>query len=86
LGALPVALPKEISEFMMEALKTFGLRDGLFVIFFLGMHYWVHLQYKGRLSDRQLEIDRVAGDNREYRDRFTRLLDRHFDVTGNPNS
>ncbi len=72
-------------EAMLKALETFGLRDGLFVIFFIGMHYWLHRQYQGRLGDRQIEIDRVAGDNREYRDRFTRLLDRHFNVTENPN-
>jgi hypothetical protein len=36
------------------------------------MIFWLYI---ARLRDRQKEIDRIAGDNREYRDRFLAILD-----------
>lgn len=34
--------------------------------------------YNGRLQDRQEEINRLAADNHEYRDRFLAVIDKHF--------
>ncbi|MBE7444733.1 MAG: hypothetical protein HS132_05590 [Planctomycetia bacterium] len=57
---------------------SFGIVKGLFVIFFFGAHAWIYLSYRGRLKDRQAEINRLAADNREYRERFLYLLDNKF--------
>ena len=73
---------KEILDFV----RTLGLTKGLFTLFFFLMHGWVYLLYQGRIKDRQKEIDRLAADNREYRERFTKLLDRHYDVTDKKSS
>lgn len=53
-----------------EILKVFGVTKGLFVIFFLLMHLWIFLLYKGRLNDRQKEIDRIAEENKVFRNFF----------------
>ena len=60
-----------------------GLLRGLFAIFFLGMHAWVFALYNGRLQDRQKEIDRLAEENKEYRNRFTALLDKGLKIPKN---
>lgn len=57
---------------------VFGWTKGIFTIFFFLAHFWVYRAYEGRLQDRQLEIDRLAADNRDLRDRFTALLDKHM--------
>ena len=59
-------------------LKAFGITKGLFALFFIGAHYWLYRSNLGRLEDRQREIDRVAAENREYRDRFMKLIDEKF--------
>lgn len=66
---------------ILELIKSLGLFNGIFVIFFFMMHGWVFMLYRGRINDRQKEIDRIAAENREYRERFTKLLDRHYEVT-----
>ena len=38
--------------------------------------------YRGRLNDRQKQIDNLAKENKEYRDRFLELMDKHFGYTG----
>jgi hypothetical protein len=71
-----------VAQLDWESVKTllvsFGLVRGLFVIFFLMAHYFIWKQYKGRLDDRQKEIDRLAQDNREYRERFLTFMDQVF--------
>ena len=49
------------------------------------MFWWVrslnariHRQYQEQLQDRQNEIDRLAEDNRAYRDRFLALLEKRI--------
>ena len=58
-----------------DVLKEFGIWGGLFVIFFLGMHFWIYRLYENRFSERQQEIDRLAKENHEYRERFQKLID-----------
>lgn len=72
------AVIKAALDFLMGMFKEFGLSSGLLVVIVLGMHYWVFRLYNRQLEDRQREIDRIAADNRDLRERFTRLLDRHF--------
>lgn len=38
--------------------------------------------YRGRLNDRQKQIDNLAKENKEYRDRFLELMDKHFGYSG----
>lgn len=61
-------------------IEAFGWAKGILTIFFFLAHFWIFRQYNGRLEDRQKEIDRLAEDNREYRDRFLELLDNEFGV------
>lgn len=63
-----------VLNFIKDILNAFGLNKGLFVIFFLGMHVWVYILYKGRLDDRQKEIDRMAEENRHFREFFMKKL------------
>lgn len=64
----------EIRQFVSE----FGLVKGIFTIFFFMAHAWIYRLYSGRLEDRQKEIDRLAADNHEYRERFLSTLDREM--------
>ena len=64
-------------------LKEFGEINGLLILGIIIMFSWVrslnsriHQQYEKQLQDRQSEIDRLAADNREYRERFLVLLDK----------
>lgn len=65
-----------------ETIKDFvislGWTKGIFTIFFFMAHFWIYTLYMGRLKDRQNEINRIAAENREYRERFLSLLDEHF--------
>ncbi|MFL5384629.1 MAG: hypothetical protein ACJ8GN_19065 [Longimicrobiaceae bacterium] len=61
-----------------ELIREFGWAKGVFTIFFFVAHAWIYRLYTGRLADRQQEIDRIAADNREYRERFLALLDRQM--------
>ena len=63
-----------VLNFIKDILNAFGLNKGLFIIFFLGMHVWVYVLYKGRLDDRQKEIDRMAEENRNFREFFMKKL------------
>ncbi len=68
------------SEEIVKLLVHLGWVKGTFVLFFLMAHAWVYSLYRGRLSDRQREIDRLAKENREYRDRFIALMDRYHNI------
>ena len=73
------SLPSWATEFfhtVFGAIQQLGLVKGTFVVFFWVMHYAVFKLYRGRLSDRQREIDRLAADNHEYRDRWLQLHDK----------
>jgi hypothetical protein len=57
-----------------------GVVKGTFVLFFWVAHAAYFALQNGRLKDRQKEIDRLAGENKDYRDRFTALLDRELKI------
>lgn len=61
-----------------KLLKEFGWVKGTFTGFFWVAHYWIFRLYNGRLKDRQTQIDELAKENHEYRDRFLALLDDHY--------
>jgi len=62
-----------------DFIVTMGWTKGVFTIFFFMTHGWVYILYNGRVKDRQKEIERLAADNREYRERFLKILDEHYD-------
>lgn len=68
-------------EEILTFVKTLGWTKGVFTIFFFMMHGWVFSLYRGRLVDRQGEINRLAEDNRAYRDRYLHVLDKHYGIT-----
>lgn len=61
-----------------DFIVSFGWVKGMFALFFWFSQGWIYILYRGRLSDRQKEIDRIAKDNREYRERFLSILDDKF--------
>ncbi|MFL6283258.1 MAG: hypothetical protein ACJ74Q_08980 [Pyrinomonadaceae bacterium] len=65
-------------ETVKDAVVSFGWVKGTLTIFFWVAHFWIYREYRGRLKDRQDEINRIAAENHEYRDRFIGLLDKYF--------
>ena len=59
---------------MGDLIAQLGWVKGTFTVFFWVAHFWIFQLYKGRLADRQAEIDRLATDNHEYREHFMKLL------------
>lgn len=43
-------------------------------MFFFIAHGWIYREYRGRLKDRQEQINLLAKDNREWRKMFADLL------------
>ena len=68
----------EWGTFFLGLIDEVGLVGALLSVIVLGMHYAVYRLYLGRLNDRQKEIDKLAAENREYRERFLALLDKEF--------
>jgi hypothetical protein len=66
------------AENLLELIKALGWAKGVFTVFFFMAHAYIFSLYRGRLSDRQKEIDRIAAENREYRERFLKLMDDKF--------
>ena len=67
---------EEIRSFIQDL----GVVKGTFVVFFWLAHAALYGLYRGRLKDRQREIDRLAAENKDYRERFTALLDKEFKI------
>ena len=50
--------------------------EGVLLLLVVIFHRSTVQGYKARVNDRQKEVDRLAKDNRDYRDRFEWLHDR----------
>lgn len=72
------------AEDLLEFIKALGWTKGVFTVFFFIAHGYIFSLYRGRLSDRQKEIDRIAAENREYRERFLKLMDDKFSYSASP--
>jgi hypothetical protein len=70
---------KDILDAVVSILEKLGWVNGTFVVFFFGAHYVLYRMYLGRLKDRQGQIDALAAENRDYRERFMAFLDKHHD-------
>jgi len=55
-----------------------GWTKGVFSLFFFIAHAWIFWLYRGRIKDKQEEIERVVAENREYRERFLKFYDNNF--------
>ncbi len=51
----------------------------MFALFFLTAHWIYYLSNERRLKERQIENDRLAKENADYKDRFMKLMDIRFD-------
>lgn len=71
-------LSSESLDALNNFLTSLGIVKGLFALFFIIAHLWIYGQYRGRLNDRQKEIDRLAEDNRRYREIYLKNLDEKF--------
>lgn len=59
-----------------DFLANLSFTEGaLLILLILGV-FWLYKSQQSRLDERQRELDRLAADNRDYRDRFERLHDR----------
>ncbi len=75
----------ELINAFISAIKAgVSVKEALLAIVILLLHYHIFSQYKGRLSDRQKEIDRLAAENRQYRERFIVLMDKNFGIKRKP--
>ncbi|MDD9884299.1 MAG: hypothetical protein OXU62_07190 [Gammaproteobacteria bacterium] len=66
-----------------DFLANLSFTEGALLILLISGGFWLYKSQQSRLDERQQELDRLAADNRDYRDRFERLHDRlerrHFD-------
>ena len=61
-------------DILSGVLMEHGIWAMLFIAALVVAHIWIARLHKGRLDDRQREIDRLAEDNRAYRELFVGLL------------
>ena len=61
---------------ILKFIESLGWVKGVFAIFFFMMHGLYFMAMRGRLKDRQSEINKLAAENREYRERFLALIDK----------
>lgn len=71
-----------MNALLMDVLMEHGVWATLFIGSLIVFHLWIANLHKGRLDDRQREIDRLAEDNRNYRDVFLRLLGDKMSIKG----
>ena len=63
-------------EQLKAYLTEFGFTKSIFLVFFIWAHKVIFKSYEKRLEERQKEIDRLADDNRAYRERYLAFHDK----------
>lgn len=61
-------------DFFADFIARLTPVEGILLILVIVFHRATIKSYKMRVKDRQQEIDRLAKENHDYRDRFTRIL------------
>ncbi len=61
-------------DVILEFIQKLGWVKGMFALFFWVAHAAYFLMVRGRLKDRQREIDRMAADIADYRNTFSSLI------------
>lgn len=59
-------------------IQSLGVTKGLFAVFFIGAHLVIYGLYRNTIKQMQAEINRLAAENREYRERFLSFVDKHM--------
>lgn len=74
-----IILIVQLWDTLPELIKEIGIVKGLLVfiivLLFFGMQKRISTLYRKNIEDKQKEIDRLAKENHEYRDRFMKMLD-----------
>lgn len=73
-------LPQQV----LELFKQVGWPAGLSIVTILFFYWRNDRLYKRNLDDKQQQIDRLAAENKEYRDRLTALMDRELNYKKPP--
>ena len=68
---------------IFEFIKTQGWPEGVLTVLILFVFYLNYRLYILRIKDHKEQIDRLAKENHEYRDIFTKLLDDKFGISSN---
>ncbi len=69
-----------ISDLFKSLAEEFTLNFGVLGLVTAVLLFMVYQLVTKSLSDKDRQIERLADENREYRERFTQLLDRHFRI------
>lgn len=67
-----------MDSLFLELIKIVGLNNAIFSAIVLSCHFYIFRLYSKRLQDRKTEIDRLAAENQQYRDRFFKLIDSKY--------
>ena len=65
----------EIVDFLRAILNDYGFIIAFLVAVVIWLAWLNDRLHRARYKERQKEIDRLAADNRDYRDQFMRILD-----------
>lgn len=66
---------KEITE---KLVQEFTLNYGILGLVLIALSYLVYQLTMRILSDKDKQISELSNENKEYRERFTKLLDKQF--------
>ncbi|RMF27007.1 MAG: hypothetical protein D6765_08100 [Bacteroidetes bacterium] len=66
------------TDFFQSLAELFTQHFGILGLIIVILLFVVYQLLTKSLSDKDRQIERLADENREYRERFTQLLDRHF--------
>ncbi len=58
-----------------KLVKEVGTYQSLFIIFFIGVHIYIRRLYDANMADKQNQINRLAEENKEYREKFIKMVD-----------
>ncbi len=67
-----------MNKFFLEftqAIKEIGIYESISALLIIALHLYIKNLYDKNISDKQDQIDRLALENREYREKFIKFLD-----------
>ena len=65
-----------MGDFLKAILDEYGVIIALLFVAVIWLAWLNNRLHHARYEERQKEIDRLAADNRDYRDRFMRLIEK----------
>lgn len=67
-----------LDKIIEKLAQEFTLEYGILGLAFIGLAYLVYLLTMRILGDKDKQIEHLSDENKEYRERFTKLLDKQF--------